>query len=123
MKQPSSLILITLVLFSCGAAAAQSPESNGMTRPRTVTGSKTTKSSTARFQHPDQTQAPSRPAEAVVKTNNQQPDEPKTGARDESPRHLSLNRLRSRINEAARLMKARPVPTAMTVPSLAYVQV
>src|SRR5437773_2491521 len=42
MKQPSSLILITLVVFSFGAARAQSPESDGMTRPRTVSGSKTT---------------------------------------------------------------------------------
>ena len=125
MKQPSSLILITLVVFSFGAARAQSPESDGMTRPRTVSGSKTTQVSKAKFQHPDQTPAPARPAEGGARpaAGNQQPDEAKAGAREESPRHLSLNRLRSRINEAERLMKARPVPTAMTVPSLDYVKV
>ena len=125
MKQPSSLILITLVVFSFGAARAQSPESDGMTRPRTVSGSKTTQVSKAKFQHPDQTPAPARPAEGGARpaAGNQQPDEPKAGAREEFPRHLSLNRLRSRINEAERLMKARPVPTAMTVPSLDYVKV
>ena len=125
MKQPSSLILITLVVFSFGAARAQSPESDGMTRPRTVSGSKTTQVSKAKFQHPDETPAPARPAEGGARpaAGNQQPDEPKTGAREESLRHLSLNRLRSRINEAERLLRARPVPTAMTVPSLDYVKV
>jgi hypothetical protein len=37
----------------------------------------------------------------------------------EDSKRLSPNRLRSRINEAERLMKAHPVPTAMT-PSLEY---
>jgi len=42
--------------------------------------------------------------------------------RGENSRHLSPNRLRLRINEAERLMKARPVLTAMT-PSIEYVTV
>ena len=125
MKQPSSLILIPLVLSSFAAVRAQSPESDGMTRPRTVTSARTTTVSKAKFQHPDQTQTPARPTEAEARpaSGQQQPDEPKTGAREESSRHLSLNRLRSRINEAQRLMRARPVPTAMTTPSLDYVKV
>ena len=125
MKQPSSLILIPLVLSSFAAVRAQSPESDGMTRPRTVTSARTTTVSKAKFQHPDQTQTPARPTEAGARpaSGQQQPDEPKTGAREESSRHLSLNRLRSRINEAQRLMRARPVPTAMTTPSLDYVKV
>jgi hypothetical protein len=121
MKKPASLVLITLLFFFCGAARAQSPESYATSRPRMVTA-KTAKVSPTKFQHRDQTQNPPRPTETKPAAGNQPAEEPKT-ARDESPRHPSLNRLRSRINEAERLMRARPTPTAMTTPSLDYVTV
>ena len=54
--------------------------------------------------------APAKPASA---------DAARTVAREDVKR-LSPNRLRSRINEAERLMKAHPLPTALT-PSLEYV--
>jgi len=67
-----------------------------------------------------QTPAPAR-QENVDKSPATQPstDAPRTVTREDGKR-LSPNRLRSRINEAERLMKAHPLPTALT-PSLEYV--
>jgi hypothetical protein len=134
MKLPFRFSLIALVLFVlAGGLQAQSSRSiDGITRPRSVTASKTASSSKSKFQEPsNQTQTPSRPQEPGTKSsektpagiNRQQPDESKASPREESgaSRHLSPNRLRARINEATRLMKVRPLPTAMTAPSLEYV--
>jgi hypothetical protein len=134
MKMPFSFSLIALVLFVlAGGLQAQSSRSiNAITRPRTVIALRTASSSKSKFQDPsNQTQTPSRPQEAGTKSsektpatiNRQQTDESKASPREESgaSRHLSLNRIRARINEATRLMKVRPLPTAMTVPSLEYV--
>ena len=104
-----------------------------MTRPRVVAAAKTSNSSKAKFQEPSTQQpAPSRPVETETRspqktTPKQQPEESRASAREESssasPRRLSPNRVRSRINEAERLMKIRPLPTAMMAPSLDYVTV
>ena len=134
MKLPFRLSLFPIVLFVfAGGLQAQSSRSiDGITRPRSVAASKTASSSKSKFQEPsNQTQTPSRPQEAGTKSsektpasiNRQQPDESKASPREESgaSRHLSPNRIRARINEATRLMKVRPLPTTMTVPSLEYV--
>jgi hypothetical protein len=55
-------------------------------------------------------------------SNHFQQDESKVVAKDESNRRLTPNRLRLKISEAQRLLKARPVPTAMT-PSLEFVTI
>jgi hypothetical protein len=135
MKTPSMYLLITLVLSIAGGAEAQSSRSiESMTRPRVVAAAKTSRSSNAKFQEPStQPQTPSRPAEAETRSTQkaasptrQQPEESKSSSREESSaslRRLSAHRVRSRINEAERLMKIRPVPTAMMAPSLEYVTV
>jgi hypothetical protein len=135
MKKPSMYILITLVLSVAAGSQAQSSKSiESTTRPRVVAGSKAASPSKSKYQgQSTQQQTPSRPpetetrpAEKGVTPSRQQPEESRSSAREESgasSRRLSPNRIRSRINEAERLMKVRPVPTAMTSPSLDYVTV
>src|SRR5260370_29517991 len=134
MKLPFRLGLLPIVLFVlAGGSQAQASKSiDAITRPRSVAALKTASSSKSKFQEPSkQTQTPARPQEAGTKSsektpasiNRQQPDEAKASPREESgaSRHLSPNRIRARINEATRLMKVRPFPTAMSAPSLEYV--
>jgi hypothetical protein len=135
MKTPSMYLLITLVLSIAGGAEAQSSRSiESMTRPRVVAAAKTSRSSKVKFQEPStQQQTPSRPVEIETPSTQKgasptklQPEESKSSSREESSaslRRLSAHRVRSRINEAERLMKIRPVPTAMMAPSLEYVTV
>ena len=113
MKLPSIFILTALLLSCAVTAEAQSSESNyANTRPRLVANAKTAKAK----QEPTN----QRPAQPRVPDNNNQPspDDVRANARDD--RRPSPTRLRIRITEAERLLKARPVPTAMT-PSLEYV--
>jgi len=135
MNMPSRFSLVALILFVFAASAqAQSSRSiDSITRPRSVAAAKTTSSAKSKYQDPP-TQSPSpsrsqdtgtRPIEKPSPSvNRQQPEDAKTSSRDESSaslRRLSPNRIRTRINEATRLMKVRPLPTAMTVPSIEYV--
>lgn len=125
MKKPSSLTLIVFILFVAAAAQAQSTRSiDQITRPRVV-GAPETATARAKSQEPSsQRPAQTRPPESLEKApsvNQTQSDEPRTAVREDS-KHLSPNRLRARINEAQRLLKVRPVQTAMT-PSLEYVTV
>jgi hypothetical protein len=134
MKKSSMYFLLTLVLsVAAGAEAQSSRPIESMTRPRVVAAAKTSRSSKAKFQEPSAQQpVPSRPVETETRvpqktTPKQQPEESRASAREESSsaslRRLSPNRIRSRINEAERLMKIRPLPTAMMAPSLDYVTV
>jgi hypothetical protein len=125
-------LLFTFVLSFAASSSAQSSRSiESMTRPRVVAAAKTGRSTKAKFQEPSaQQQTTSRPADTETRStekvapNKQQPEESKLASREESnARRLSPNRIRSRINEAERLMKVRPVPTAMMSPSLDYVTV
>ena len=103
MKLPSSLILLAFVLLVAGTTQAQqSPSAKSETRPRLVASTRT---QTSKYQEP-----------STSATQSSQDE----NRRSESSRHLSPNRLRVRINEAERLMKARPLPTVLT-PSLEYV--
>src|SRR2546427_3650864 len=115
-------LLITLVLSVAAGSEAQSSRSiESMTRPRVVAASKTGSSSKAKLQDPStQQQTPPRPAETETRStekaatpNKPQPEESKSVSREESRGRLSPHRIRLRINEAERLMKVRPVPTAM----------
>ncbi len=113
MKLPSSFILTALVFSFAGAAQAQSSEANyANTRPRLVANAKPAKAK--------QEPATQRPAQPRLPDNNDQqaPDDVRANARED--RRPSPARLRMRITEAERLLKARPVPTSMT-PSLEYV--
>jgi hypothetical protein len=121
-------LLITLVLSIAAGSEAQSSRSiESMTRPRVVAAARTSSSSKAKFQDPStQPQTPSRPAETETRSTpkQQQMEESKSAAREESKGgRLSPHRIRLRIDEAERLMKVRPVPTAMVTPALDYVTV
>jgi hypothetical protein len=105
MKLPSNLVLFAFVLSVAGTTQAQQSRSiKSETRPRLVAAARTQSS---KYQEPSN-----------LSNRSAQDDD----RRAESSRHLSPNRLRVRINEAERLMKARPVLTAMT-PSIEYVTV
>lgn len=116
MKMPSSLSVVVFSLFAAVVVSAQSSSSIvQITRPRVV-GVAQTASAKPRTQEP----AVQKPVPTPT-TDQPAPDQTRATAREDS-RRLSPNRLRLRINEAQRLLKARPVPTALT-PSLEYVTV
>src|SRR5580765_191508 len=103
MKLPSKLIFFALALSVTVTTQAQQPRSTkSETRQRLVADAKIAKS---KFQEP-----------VVTATRPSQDDD----RRADNARHPSPNRLRLRINEAERLMKARPMLTAMS-PSIEYV--
>jgi hypothetical protein len=96
-----------------------------------ATAAKTSGSAKAKFQNQStQQQTPSRPAEPDGRSAASPPtpatqdlDQPKSSRDESSAVRLSPHRIRSRINEAERLMKIRPVQTALLSPSLDYVTV
>ncbi|HEX3145389.1 MAG TPA: hypothetical protein VHQ64_15560 [Pyrinomonadaceae bacterium] len=123
MKTRSSLLLIALALPLIGNVQAQSNKSvEQATRPRTVTSTNTVPAKPE--QRPAQSTTATRSSQPATKkaANHFQQDEARAVAKDEANRRLTPNRLRIRISEAQRLMKARPVPTAMT-PSLDFVTI
>jgi hypothetical protein len=109
MKALLSLSLITLGLSVTADSLAQTKSTvNQITRPRTVTAATP----------PSRTVTPQTTPKKAA--NHSYQDVARTPPREESARRLSPSRLRIRISEAQRLLKARPVPTAFT-PSLEYV--
>jgi hypothetical protein len=113
MKKFSILFLATLVLSVSNGAWAQSPESNyRITRPRTVTAQNKPQSKASAHVQVAKAQDPPK---SETKTNS-----PTAPAREDSKR-LTPARVRARISEAERMLKSRPVPTAMTPPALDYV--
>jgi len=115
MKALFSLPLIALGLSVSAEIYAQTPTVDQITRPRSVTAATNTAAAPATPTVPQQTadkNASNYPQPAVARAI--QPEE--TG------RRLSPSRLRIRISEAQRLMKARPMPTALT-PSLEFVTI
>lgn len=121
MKNLLSLVLIALALFIFDGAQAQTPESSDpITRPRSVSAAKTRQAATVSPQSQAQTQEPTRKAES--ETQNSVPPKPASTQREEASAHrLSPVRIRARIDEAKRLLKSRPLPTALTTPALEYV--
>jgi hypothetical protein len=123
MKTPSSLIFSALVLSITAQVQAQSNKSiEQATRPRTVTqvAPATAKPAPPVSQRTSNTQVT--PPTNKKAANHIQQDEARAAAKDESNRRMTPNRLRIRIAEAQRLLKARPVPTALT-PSLEFVTI
>jgi len=123
MKTPSNSILIAFVFCAALSAQAQSRTSvDQITRPRTVSSanSANTKTDNRANQRSTSSQTPKSTDKKAA--NHIQQDEARSIQREESSRRLSPNRLRIRISEAQRLMKARPVPTAM-MPSLEFVTI
>ena len=109
----SLFLLVVGLVFEFSPARSQTNESTqGATRPRTVT---------ARPAQPTATPAPnagvaSWPAKAASQVTASQVSA--TASAAQSPRPLSMNKIRARTEEATRLLKARSQPTAMTSPSL-----
>jgi hypothetical protein len=116
MKKPSISVLVTLVLFSVSAVLARAAQdTDPITRPRTVGALKNQQAkAVVQVQEPT---VPARKAEPEKKTGPQQP----AVARDNSSGRLSPNRIQARIDEAKRMLKSRPHPTAMMTPALDYV--
>jgi len=122
MTTRSNLLLIALALSFTANLQAQSNKSiEPATRPRTVTPVSTTAAKPQ--QQTNQRTTTSRPAQSTDKkaANHFQQDEARAVAKEDN-RRLTPNRLRIRISEAQRLLKAGPVPTAMT-PSLEFVTI
>jgi hypothetical protein len=116
MKALFSLPLIALGLFVSPDIHAQTKSTvDQITRPRTVTAATTTATP------PSTSVVPPQIADKKA-ANHAQQELALAIQREESGRRLSPSRLRIRISEAQRLLKARPVPTALT-PSLEFVTV
>jgi hypothetical protein len=123
MKTRSSLLLIALALPFISHVQAQSNKSvEQATRPRTVTSTNTVPAKPEQRPSPSTTATRSSQPANKKAANHFQQDEARAVAKDEANRRLTPSRLRIRISEAQRLMKARPVPTAMT-PSLDFVTI
>jgi hypothetical protein len=128
MKAPS-VFVIALVVFGVGSVRAQSVSSDPMGRPRTVAGSRAATTSKSPSQSPSGQAQTSSPKPAEKTPSKQVFDESRSSSpslRDESgvsPRRLSPVRIQQRISEAERLMKSRPVPTALISPPTDYVTV
>ena len=122
MKTRSSLLLSALALsFTVNVHAQSNRSIEQATRPRTVTPVNTV----AAKPEPaiSQKTPANRPSQTDKKAANHfQQDEARAIAKEESNRRLTPNRLRIRIAEAQRLLRATPVPTAMT-PSLEFVTI
>jgi hypothetical protein len=132
MKNASVSILIALLFSVAGTQAQSSRSIDPISRPRLVAGSKTSGPAKSKSQNQSTQQQTTTPPvenggpspEKTNTPNRQPPEESRSPARDESSVvRLSPNRIRSRINEAERLMKVRPLPTALMSPSLDYVTV
>jgi hypothetical protein len=103
-----------LILSVFHGTRAQTTRSNeAITRPRIVAAAKK-ESAKASFQTQDQ---PARKSDTEKKSGPQQPD---TG-RDNSSSRLTPSRIQARIDEAKRMLKSRPRPTAMTSPAMDHV--
>ena len=109
MKKSLTAFLIALALSAFDSAFAQKPDSSyAITRPRIVAALKT---------------EPRAKASVSNRTGrSQEPTAKPSPQRDESsPKRLSPVRVRARIDEAKRMLKSRPTPTALTPPALDYV--
>ena len=119
MKMPSALLLTALV-FSFVSNASGQAKQDPITRPRTVATApaKAIAKAQVRPEEP-QSAPPARTTQAEKKTVPQQP----TLARDNSSNHLSPNKIHQRIEEAERMLKTRPHPTALATPAIDTVTV
>lgn len=107
----SLFLLIVGLIFEFSPARSQTNESTqGVTRPRTVTTRPVEQGATPPTQQPATTT--SWPAQASSQVTN-------TVAAPQQLSHpLSMSKIRSRTEEAQRLLKSRSQPTAMVSPSL-----
>ncbi len=115
MSMNSRVAIALVALLSCSIyAVAQQTDAEKAVRPRVVT---------APVQHPAP-QKPATPTLPVVTTTT-------AAAAAEAPKpltpstltHLTPSVIQTRISEAKRMLRTRPVATAMTVPSIQFVTI
>jgi hypothetical protein len=105
----SLFLLIVGLILEFSPAQSQSNESTqGATRPRTVTAQDATRTQNPA---PATTTTMSWPAQAAAQVSASTPAA-------QNPHPLSMNKIRQRMEEAQRLLKAHSSPAAMTSPSL-----
>jgi hypothetical protein len=112
MKKPSVPILMAIVFVFLSSAFAQNPEL--ITRPRTVTRTPEKEIAKTQVRTQEPKAPPTRPTETEKKTPVQEP----VVARDISSNRLSPSKIHQRIEEAERLLKTRPHPTALATPAI-----
>jgi len=118
MKKPSAPILIALVLSFVPNAFAQTKR-EPITRPRTVTSAPPKVLAKAQVRTQEPQAPPTRSAETEKKSPVPQP----TVARENSSNRLSPNKIHQRVEEAERMLKTRPHPTALATPAIDTVTV
>jgi hypothetical protein len=109
--QFSLFLLVMGLIFEFSPARSQSTEST-QTRPRTVTA-RPAQQGTTPTQNPPTVSWPTRAASQVTATQVTA-----TAVASQQPGKISTNKIRTRTEEAVRLLKARSQPTAMSSPSL-----
>jgi len=115
MKKPSVPILIVFVFVFVLNAFAQKQEP--ITRPRTVTPGPVKQIAKAQVR----TQEPQASPRTTAEKKNPEQEPPVT--RETASNRLSPNKIHQRIEEAERLLKTRPHPTALTTPAIDTVTV
>ena len=124
MNRPSAPILIALVFVFVANAFAQKQEP--ITRPRTVTAPAkpvTTAPAKQVAKVHAQAQEPQAPPARTTETQKQSPAQAPIVARENSSSRLSPSKIHQRIEEAERMLKTRPHPTAMATPAIDTVTV
>jgi hypothetical protein len=125
MKKPSAPILIAFVFSFVPNAFAQKQEP--ITRPRTVTTAPAKQVTAAPAKQiakvQEKTQEPQAPPARTTETDKKNPAPQPIVARENSSSRLSPSKIHQRIEEAERMLKTRPHPTALATPAIDTVTV
>jgi hypothetical protein len=129
ITSPVAVFVVALILF-VGQAQAQSLGSDKLSRPRTVSSVAQQTQEPAKSQESEQKPKPgtgSQVIEVIPAAGNleEKPTTEESKRKVNSPETLELSPsfLQARISEAQRLLKSRPMNTAMTTPSIEFVTV
>ena len=114
MKTPSVPILIALVFVFVPNAFTQKQEQ--ITRPRTVTGEPAKQVAKAQTRSQEPQASPPRTTEVEKKSPS--PAQQPAITRDTASNRLSPSKIHQRIEEAERMLKTRPHPTALATPAI-----
>ena len=126
MKTLSPVSFALLFFGVLTAQAQQAGSTDPLTRPRTVVAPVKQTAPPQEVPGEPRQEPSERVVPGIAQPGTQEPqtkqvEPPKSQAEPAVSRALSPVRIRMRINEAQRLMKTRPMPTAFTTPSLDYV--
>jgi hypothetical protein len=114
-----SLLLLSLIALSVQAQSTTQPDASTQTRPRTVTVSPSPEAAKPATTVPQPVTAqPSSVLPRPGSTPATIPTPENNAATLATARSLGIEKIRARITEAERLLKSRPVPTAIINPVL-----